>query len=76
MEWNQETSTIIATRSTKEIKLQIGSKLAYIDGEQVTLSVEPSVINGSTMVPIRFVSEALGSQVYWDNGSQTVMIIR
>ena len=76
IEWKQETKTVTATRGSKEIILQISSKLAYIDGEQVTLSVEPAVINGSTMVPIRFVAEALGSQVYWDNASQTVLIIR
>lgn len=76
VKWDQKTSTITATRGSKEVILRIGSKLAYIDGVKVTLSVEPAVINGSTMVPIRFVAEALGAKVTWDNESQTVIITR
>ncbi|WP_160035009.1 stalk domain-containing protein [Paenibacillus sp. An7] len=76
VKWDQKTSTITATRGSKEVILRIGSKLAYIDGVKATLSVEPAIINGSTMVPIRFVAEALGAKVTWDNESQTVIITR
>ncbi|MEF2244877.1 copper amine oxidase N-terminal domain-containing protein [Paenibacillus sp. IITD108] len=74
--WEQETKTITAARGSKEIILQIGNKEAYIDGEKITIDVAPEIVKGSTMVPIRFVTEALGSKVFWDNDSQTVMIIR
>jgi len=74
--WEKETKTITATRGSKEIILQIGNKEAYIDGEKITIDVAPEIVKGSTMVPIRFVTEALGSKVFWDNDSQTVMIIR
>ncbi|WP_144941884.1 copper amine oxidase N-terminal domain-containing protein [Paenibacillus sp. 32O-W] len=76
IEWEQETMTVTATKGSKEIKLQIGSDTAYIDGQEYTLNVPAQLINNNTMVPVRFVSEALGAKVFWDNNSQTVLIVR
>jgi len=58
----------------KVIKLQIGNKIAYVDGNQLTLDVPPQIINGRTMVPVRFVSEGLGAEVGWDGTTKTVTI--
>lgn len=76
IEWDQETQTVTATRGSKEIKLQIGSDIAYIDGQEHKLNVPAQLINNNTMVPVRFVSEALGAKVFWDHHSQTVLIVR
>jgi len=42
----------------------------------VTVRTDQSVliVNGRTMVPVRFVSEALGAKVVWDANSRTVII--
>ncbi len=58
----------------KVIKLQIGNKIAYIDGYQLTLDVPPQIISGRTMVPVRFISEGLGAEVGWDGATKTVTI--
>lgn len=76
LEWDQASQTVTAVKGSKEIKLQIGSNVAQIDGQAYSLSVQPQLINGNTMVPVRFVSEALGCQVSWDSASQTVIITR
>jgi hypothetical protein len=47
----------------KIIKLQIGNKIAYVDGNELTLDVPPQIINRRTMVPVRFISEGLGAEV-------------
>jgi len=56
------------------IKLQIGSKNAYIDGVKKLLDVPPIILDGRTLVPIRFVSEGIGAQVDWDAASKTITI--
>lgn len=48
------------------IMLQIGSKLAWAQDESVELDVAPLIVDGRTMVPIRFIGEALNAKVEWD----------
>lgn len=52
----------------KIIELNIGSNKATIDGKEITLDTEPIIVNARTLVPIRFIAEALGCEVFWDNG--------
>jgi hypothetical protein len=72
--WKADTSTVTATKDGTSIIIQIGSKTATINGKAVTLAAPATIINGSTMVPLRFVSEALGSGVKWDGKTNTATI--
>jgi len=56
------------------IVLQIGSKNMYVNGKLVILDSVPIVRNDRTLLPIRFVAEALGAQVGWDEAQQKVTI--
>ena len=38
-----------------------------VNGERVNSDVQPFILDGRVMVPIRFVGEALGAEVSWDN---------
>lgn len=57
-----------------QIELTIGSKKAYVDGNEVTLDCEPIISNNRTLVPIRFISEAIGCEVEWDSKAKKVTI--
>lgn len=59
-----------------EIKLKIGSKVAYINNEPIELDVPPKIENGRTLVPIRFISENLGYDVEWDGLTESIYIRR
>ncbi|MCQ2979034.1 MAG: copper amine oxidase N-terminal domain-containing protein [Clostridia bacterium] len=50
----------------REIKLNIGSTKAEVDGEKETLDVAPIIRNDRTMLPIRFIAENLGAKVEWN----------
>ena len=60
--------------SAKNISITPGSKTAAVDGSEVTLTAPAQIINGRTMVPIRFVAENLGFVVNWDASSKTASI--
>ena len=47
-----------------------------IDGEYVEFDVKPQIINDRTMVPLRAIFEALGTEVDWDNATQTVRAMK
>jgi hypothetical protein len=53
--------------------LQIGNKTAKIDGKDVALKVAPYVKEGKTMVPLRFIGDALGSEVIWNQADKSVV---
>ena len=68
------TKRVTVTRDGVVVKLKIGSAEAYIDREEKTLDVPATVISDRTMVPVRFISEAYGSDVKWDGDTKTVII--
>ncbi|HTQ08912.1 MAG TPA: copper amine oxidase N-terminal domain-containing protein [Fimbriimonadaceae bacterium] len=72
--WDRYTQTITATKGDRRVRLTIGKRTATIDGSPVQVDVPPMIMQGTTMVPIRFVSEALGAQVRWDDAQQLVSI--
>ena len=47
-----------------------------LNGEYLSFEVNPEIKNGSTMVPLRFLSESLGAQVIWFSGVNIILIKR
>ena len=58
-----------------QIILKIGEKEAEVFGKTVKNDVSPVIVNSRTMLPARFVTEALGAKVYWDAKERKVTII-
>jgi len=65
---------VIGKRGNHVLILRAEGHSAMVDNRAVTLGGRARIIGGSVMVPLRFVSEALGAQVDWDDLSQTVSI--
>ena len=51
------------------VSLAIGKKQAQVNATEQELDVAPVIHKKRTLVPLRFVSESLGSEVVWDNGT-------
>ena len=69
-----DNGTINATGNGRTIQLHIGSTRAIVNGQTETLDVAPFLVGARTLVPLRFVSEALGANVQYDNGTRVVSI--
>lgn len=66
--------TINATGNGRNISLHLGSTQATVNGQPQYLDVAPFLIGARTLVPLRFVAQALGAAVDWNNNSRTVTI--
>lgn len=76
IEWDEENKTITGTKKNKIFILTLDSNLAKINGESIELIAAPLVIEGSTMVPARFIAESLDMYVEWQEDIRTVKIYR
>lgn len=45
-----------------------------VNGQEIKTDIAPQLINGRVLVPVRFVAEALGAKVEWDQKNQAVLI--
>jgi hypothetical protein len=72
--WDPGTQTVLAERTDTNVILRIGDMQARINGQPTLMDIPALLVNGRTMVPLRFVSQALGSPVSWDASSATVQI--
>jgi hypothetical protein len=69
-----QNGTINATGQGRNVSLHIGSTQAYVNGQSQTLDSPPFVQGSRTLVPLRFVAQALGANVDWNNSTSTVTI--
>lgn len=80
VDWNQEKKEVYITYEDKYIVLKIGSEVAFVNNEPITLDVPAELIRDTsqkypkTMIPLRFVTESLGYGIEWDQESYTAQI--
>ena len=72
--WDKYDDSVVAVKDTDMVELGIGKTEAKKNAQSVTLDVPAQLINDRTMVPLRFVGEALGAQVDWLGDTNTVDI--
>jgi Copper amine oxidase N-terminal domain len=66
--------TINATGNGRNVSLRIGSNQATVNGQMQTLDEAPFILGSTTLVPLRFIAQALGASVNWNNNNSTVTI--
>lgn len=74
VEWNGAEKAVTYTLGPRRIVLWVGQTEALVNGEPVTLDTPPVIVNGRTLVPLRFVSENLGATVEWIADEKAIVI--
>ncbi|RXT08843.1 stalk domain-containing protein [Ammoniphilus sp. CFH 90114] len=77
LQWDPSEQIIDAYKDGRILfRTKIGWLGAYVgeDSKEISLDVAPQIINGRTMVPVRFVGEAAGASVTWDVSTKTVHV--
>ena len=73
VQWNQDELKVTAT-GVKTIELKVGESTGLVDGVASDLNEPAKLINDRTMVPLRWIAEALDYEVKWDQTSYVVQI--
>lgn len=66
---------ITATKGDTLVQLPLGVKTAVVNGQKVQLDSAAYAKDGNTLVPLRFVSEAMQAEVNWDSVNRAVRIV-
>jgi len=74
VEYDRANQSVNALQGGTHITLPIGGRTARVGDRNVSLDVPAQVVNGTTLVPLRFVAESLGARVDFDPGTDTVAI--
>lgn len=70
--WNKEEQKVSVHKEQLEINLHIGKRDADVNGTSYKLDTPPVIQEGTTLLPLRFVSEKLGVKVSWDALTRSV----
>ncbi len=57
-----------------ELKMTLGKTDYTLNGETKTMDVAPIIRNSRTMLPVRYVAEALGAEIAWDGATSTATL--
>jgi acetyl esterase/lipase len=73
-QWDAATRTVTLTLGGTAIRMVIGSGTLHLNETPQTMDAPPAIMNGRTMLPIRFVAEGFGYDVDWDGAARTVTL--
>lgn len=74
--WDGQSKTVRVSADGRQIVLKINDSEAQVDKNTVLLDVPAMIINGRTMVPLRFAGEALMAEVSWDGELKRVDVVK
>jgi hypothetical protein len=74
--WNNEARRVDGSLADKTVSLVIDDTNATVNGVSTSLDVPAQIMDSHTMVPLRFISQALGAQVNWDGSNDVVSITK
>ncbi|MDN5331758.1 MAG: N-acetylmuramoyl-L-alanine amidase [Tepidanaerobacteraceae bacterium] len=74
--WNDKEKTVKVYSDERQIVLKINDTRALVGQQTVILDVPAMIINNRTMVPLRFVGEALMAEVLWNSKLRRVDVIK
>lgn len=72
--WLPEKQRVRAIKEDTSIELTIGSYEAKFNNSNIRVGFPPKIVEERVLVPLRFVSEAMGCLVVWDGANQAIYI--
>lgn len=76
VEWDGENQLVkvVSADNTKTVFFKIGYASTVVNGEELSLSSAPFVLNDRTYLPVRVIAETMGADVDWNGETKTVLI--
>ncbi|TBL79681.1 N-acetylmuramoyl-L-alanine amidase family protein [Paenibacillus thalictri] len=76
VQWDNAARKVTIDKDKVNIQLRIDQTDALVNNAQVAMEIPPAIVEGNTMLPLRFVSEQLGVKVIWDDLKRSVLLFK
>lgn len=74
LDWNEKLRVVTATSEKVTISLEIDRTTAYVNAKPQQLKAAPKILNKVAYVPLRFIVEASGYEIEWNDEIRAVII--
>ena len=74
VKWDDISQTATCQKDNTTVKMTLDSETEYINGTAVKMDVAPISIDNRTLAPARYVAEAFGYTVNWEEETKSVLI--
>ncbi len=75
LDWQPENETITISKDGKQIIVVVGKNIALVNGEEIELDAPPIVKEGSTLLPVRFISEQFNIISSYDKVTKEITLV-
>lgn len=72
--WNSSDQSITVTKDDTKIFMKVNDINVKLNDKTINLDVPPKIKKGNTIIPLRFVSEAIGAKVRWDGRKSRAVV--
>jgi len=72
--WDPVNATVTIFKGDRIAQMTIGSNILLVNGVQLTMDAVPEIVSGRTMLPVRWMAQALGATIEWDAETQQVTV--
>jgi len=72
--WDPVTKAVTIFKGDRIAQVTIGSKTMLVNGVTVNMDVAPEITDERTMLPIRWMGQALGATIDWDAEARSVTV--
>ena len=72
--WDPVSRKVTIFKGDRIAQMTIDSTTLLVNGVELAMDVAPEITNGRTMLPVRWMTQALGAGIAWDAETQTVTV--
>ena len=72
--WNEVLRQVNITYEDKIITLTVDGEIAIVNGEERKMDIPAKIVNDKLMVPVRFISESAGLEIFWNGDNREIDI--
>ncbi|MGG3471555.1 copper amine oxidase N-terminal domain-containing protein [Neobacillus pocheonensis] len=73
--WDRGTETATIKKGNTTVQVTVGQQKITVNGSDVLMDTSAENTGGNVFIPVRFISEALGAKIEWDENLRKIFIL-